>query len=179
MFVVALKGSNLFILIYQLQSGFGIKSGICLLIVPVPVHCFSLTFIAKVDKGNASKEENIKKIISDKVKNNIGHPESFISRQGFKLLRFDNVMQKKVTQIVIDETNCVVQWADGFREKFREIKLLRSVFPSAKMLALTATATIKMSEEITAHLALKTPAITAAPKDRSNIKMKVSRKSKL
>ena len=23
----------------------GIKSGICLLIVPVPVHCFSLTFI--------------------------------------------------------------------------------------------------------------------------------------
>ena len=26
----------------------GIKSGICLLIVPVPVHCFSLTFISRV-----------------------------------------------------------------------------------------------------------------------------------
>ena len=28
-------------------NSFGIKSGICLLIAPVPVHCFSLTFIIK------------------------------------------------------------------------------------------------------------------------------------
>ena len=27
-----------------IDLGFGIKSGICLLIAPVPVHCFSLTF---------------------------------------------------------------------------------------------------------------------------------------
>ena len=30
---------------YLFISRFGIKSGICLLIVPVPVHCFSLTFV--------------------------------------------------------------------------------------------------------------------------------------
>ena len=53
---------------------------------------YSQDFIAKVNKGNASKEEDIKKIISDKVKNDIGRPEPFISRQGFKLLRSDNVM---------------------------------------------------------------------------------------
>ena len=70
---------------------------------------YSQDSIAKVDKGNASTEKDIKKIISDKVKNNIGHTEPFINRQGFKLLRSDNVMQKKVTQIVIDETNCVLQ----------------------------------------------------------------------
>ena len=29
-------------------SRFGIKSGICLLIVPVPVHCFSLTYSRQV-----------------------------------------------------------------------------------------------------------------------------------
>ena len=52
--------------------------------------------------------------------------------------------------------------------------MLRSLFPYAKMLALTATATIKMREEIGAHLAMKTPVIIAAPMDRSNIKMKVS-----
>ena len=45
------------------------------------------------------------------------------------------------------------------------------------MLALTATATIKMREEIAAHLAMKTPAIIATPMDRSNIKMKVSKRN--
>ena len=29
------------------NTRFDIKSGICLLIVPVPVHCFSLTFVTK------------------------------------------------------------------------------------------------------------------------------------
>ena len=29
-------------------SRFGFKSGICLLIAPVPVHCFSITFISRV-----------------------------------------------------------------------------------------------------------------------------------
>ena len=30
---------------YLFISRFGFKSGICLLIAPVPVHCFSITFI--------------------------------------------------------------------------------------------------------------------------------------
>ena len=29
---------------YLFISRFGFKSGICLLIAPVPVHCFSITF---------------------------------------------------------------------------------------------------------------------------------------
>ena len=34
-----------------LLSGFaGFKSGICLLIAPVPVHCFSITFIVVLSK---------------------------------------------------------------------------------------------------------------------------------
>ena len=42
--------SNLFSLYfvclnYLFISLFGVKSGICLLIAPVPVHCFSITFI--------------------------------------------------------------------------------------------------------------------------------------
>ena len=42
--------SNLFslyfvYLLYLFISRFGFKSGICLLIAPVPVHCFSITFI--------------------------------------------------------------------------------------------------------------------------------------
>ena len=34
-------------LYYLFISRFGFKSGICLLTAPVPVHCFSITFIFK------------------------------------------------------------------------------------------------------------------------------------
>ena len=47
--IVACSVSNLFplyfvYLLYLFISRFGFKSGICLLIAPVPVHCFSITF---------------------------------------------------------------------------------------------------------------------------------------
>ena len=85
------------------------------------------------------------------------------------LLRSNDLVQKNVTHIVIDETNCVVQWGDGFWEKFREIKLLRSLFPSATMLAFTTTTTIKMREKIAIHLAMKTHTKIAATLQRTNI----------
>ena len=47
--IAARSVSNLFslyfvFLLYLFISRFGFKSGICLLIAPVPVHCFSITF---------------------------------------------------------------------------------------------------------------------------------------
>ena len=38
--------------IFLFISHFGFKSGICLLIVPVPVHCFSINSL-KIDRGYA------------------------------------------------------------------------------------------------------------------------------
>ena len=48
--IAARSVSNLFSLyfvyfIYLFISHFGFKSGICLLIAPVPAHCFSITFL--------------------------------------------------------------------------------------------------------------------------------------
>ena len=41
-------------LLYLFISRFGFKSGICLLIAPVPVHCFSITFSSLVNSMSAS-----------------------------------------------------------------------------------------------------------------------------
>ena len=62
--IAARSVSNLFSLYfvyleYLFISRFGIKSGICLLVASVPVHCFSLTFIHK---------ENVL------LKNNVNYP---------------------------------------------------------------------------------------------------------
>ena len=51
--IAARSVSNLFslyfvYLYYLFISRFGFKSGICLLIAQVPVHCFSITFIDKL-----------------------------------------------------------------------------------------------------------------------------------
>ena len=48
--IAALSVSNLFSLYFVYLyclfiSRFGFKSGICLLIAPVPVHCFSITYV--------------------------------------------------------------------------------------------------------------------------------------
>ena len=50
--IAACSVSNLFSLyfvysLYIFISRFGFKTGICLLIATVPVHCFSITFILK------------------------------------------------------------------------------------------------------------------------------------
>ena len=51
---VSILFSLYFVYLYYLFiSRFGFKSGICLLIAPVPVHCFSITFImGKVEIDN-------------------------------------------------------------------------------------------------------------------------------
>ena len=53
--IAARSVSNLFslyfvYLLYLFISRFGFKSGICLLIAPVPVHCFSITFNWKINR---------------------------------------------------------------------------------------------------------------------------------
>ena len=57
--IAAHSVSNLFSLYfvyleYLFISRFGFKSGICLLIAPVPVHCFSITFTILAQVLNAT-----------------------------------------------------------------------------------------------------------------------------
>ena len=88
--------------------------------------------------------------IKQNIKYIIGHPENFITKKAFQMLR-----QQNISNIIIDEAHCVSQWGVGFREQFLDIVKLRSIFPRAKILALTATATTKMQAEITELLGMK------------------------
>ena len=48
-FAIYGRGGHLGLVTWTIYSNFTqAKSGICLLIAPVPVHCFSLTFISRV-----------------------------------------------------------------------------------------------------------------------------------
>lgn len=53
-----------------------------------------------------------------------------------------------IGHIVVDKAHCVVNWGHGFRPQFSKLSKFRSLFPDAKFIALTATATIKVQKEI-------------------------------
>jgi ATP-dependent DNA helicase RecQ len=105
----------------------------------------------------------------------VGHPEQFVDKRAFAIFR-QKSWQSNVTDIVVDEAHCVVQWGVGFREKFTELCKLRSMFPTATILALTATATVKMQHDIAKTLCMANYTCITSSVDRPNIKLVVQRR---
>ena len=79
--------------------------------------------------------------------------------------------------IAIDEAHCVSQWGHDFRQDYLALDQLRELFPDVPRMALTATATPIVREEIVERLALDDPAIFVSPFDRPNIRYLVQPKS--
>ncbi len=79
--------------------------------------------------------------------------------------------------IAIDEAHCVSQWGHDFRRDYLALDTLRERFPGVPRLALTATATPIVRDEIVERLALNEPAIFVSPFDRPNIRYLVQPKT--
>jgi ATP-dependent DNA helicase RecQ len=82
----------------------------------------------------------------------------------------------KLSVIAIDEAHCVSQWGHDFRHDYLALGALKSRFPGVPRLALTATATAHVRDEIVARLELDEPARFVAPFDRPNIRYHVKPK---
>jgi ATP-dependent DNA helicase RecQ len=78
--------------------------------------------------------------------------------------------------IAIDEAHCVSQWGHDFRHDYLGLGELKSLFPGVPRLALTATATSRVREEIISRLELDAPGRYVAPFDRPNIRYHVKPK---
>lgn len=106
----------------------------------------------------------------------IGHPEHLTKREVYDILRLP-VWQEKCVTLVVDEAHCVVQWGPDFRKAFLEIKQLRGLFPTAKLCALTATATLKMQGKMINALGMSKNSFRISSNiDRSNIKIEVKQR---
>jgi ATP-dependent DNA helicase RecQ len=71
--------------------------------------------------------------------------------------------------IAIDEAHCVSQWGYDFRPSYLRIAALRAALPGVPMLALTASATPEVLNDIVAKLELKEPALFRQPFTRPNL----------
>ncbi len=81
----------------------------------------------------------------------------------------DRIKRLNVCMIVVDEAHCISQWGYDFRPSFLNIAKLRKVFPSAPVLALTATATAVVVDDIQDKLEFKAHNVFKKSFVRSNI----------
>jgi len=81
--------------------------------------------------------------------------------------------QMKVSLIAIDEAHCISQWGHDFRPSYKEISVLRTYHPETPMIALTASATPIVQEDIIKLLKLKDPKIFIGNVERKNIQYSV------
>lgn len=97
---------------------------------------------------------------------------------GQRLRRLLNGIRTHVKQIVVDEAHCISEWGHDFRPDYLEIGKIRGNFPQANCLALTATATRVVRQDIIRQLRLDRPEILIGNFDRPNIYIEVRKRQR-
>lgn len=65
--------------------------------------------------------------------------------------------ESPVSLVAIDEAHCISQWGHDFRPDYTRLEVLRRLRPAVPVLALTATATPQVLDDIAAQLAMAKP----------------------
>jgi len=94
----------------------------------------------------------------------------YISPERLQTLTFNKFFKNtKISFAAIDEAHCVSQWGFDFRPKYLEINSLREIHPNLSFLALTATATKVVQDDISLRLGLRSFSSYSAPFLRENL----------
>ena len=81
----------------------------------------------------------------------------------------DRIRQMNVNLIAVDEAHCISQWGNDFRPAYKNITLLRELQPSVNVIALTASATPNVIDDIVTELDFLDPKIFKQSFYRPNI----------
>ena len=81
----------------------------------------------------------------------------------------ERIKNLPINLIAIDEAHCVSQWGHDFRPAYLKIVQLKEYFPKVPFLALTASATSRVKEDIITQLKLDNPQIFTKSFYRANI----------
>ena len=88
-------------------------------------------------------------------------------------LQSDLVIQKikeiNINLIAVDEAHCISEWGHDFRPSYRLIYKVRDILPTINMIALTATATKKVVDDIIENLNLSKTSIFKKSFYRNNL----------
>jgi len=83
------------------------------------------------------------------------------------------ITKASIDLIAVDEAHCISQWGYDFRPAYFNIPLLKKIHPKATLMALTATATPSVIEDIAVKLEMIDPVIFKKSFARSNLSLTV------
>ena len=102
----------------------------------------------------------------------------YISPERLKTQLFiDFVTKMKVNLLAIDESHCISQWGYDFRPSYLEIANVRELLPKVPVLALTATATPDVVDDIQEKLNFKEKNVFSKSFERKNLTYNVFEKN--
>jgi ATP-dependent DNA helicase RecQ len=116
-------------------------------------------------KGNASGVDDLKLIYTS--------PERLLANDNYFLNYLTNL---PISLIAIDEAHCVSSWGHDFRPEYSQLSILKDLFPSTSIIALTATADELTRKDILKKLNLNNPQTFISSFDRPNIHYRVESK---
>lgn len=82
------------------------------------------------------------------------------STQQFKTLVQSLIAYDKIAYFVVDEAHCVSQWGHDFRPDYLKLGKLRLEYKTIPWIALTATASVSVVDDIIKNLSLSKPIAT-------------------
>ena len=99
-------------------------------------------------------------------------PERLQTNQFIEALR-----RMKVCLLAVDESHCISQWGYDFRPPYLKIADIRPYMPKTPVLALTATATAKVVDDIQVRLGFKEKNVYQSSFERKNVTYNVVREA--
>lgn len=112
--------------------------------------------------------ENVSRLRNREIKLLYLAPETLMMEATRRLLS-----DLDVDCFTIDEAHCISEWGHDFRPEYRQLANVRKDFPNAVCLALTATATPRVRNDIQEILEMKSSATYVASFDRENLLLKI------
>ena len=133
--------------------------------------------IAHVMNSSLSKAElqQVKQDLSSgKTKLLYVAPESLTKDETLEFLR-----GLKISFVAIDEAHCISEWGHDFRPEYRRLRpIINAINPKLPVIALTATATVKVQKDIMKNLEITDAKVFKSSFDRSNLYYEVRPKTK-
>ena len=119
----------------------------------------------------------------NKVKNDVFNNETkilFVAPESLVKINLINFLKSvKISFLAIDEAHCISEWGHDFRPEYRNIrKVLDQINKNTPIMALTATATPKVQQDILKNLKIKDAEIFKASFNRPNLYYEVREKTK-